>query len=245
MHVCVVYGSERRESTYHVVKYFLEELAPKQVEEFFLPKDFPHFCKGCGVCIMKGEQYCGHRKELLPILESMEKADLLIFATPVYVMRTSGQMKALLDHFAYQFMVHRPRESMFSKKALIVSTAAGGGMKSAIKDIQESLNFWGVGKIYTYGKAVNAISWQGVPEKKKEEIKRAAENLGQKILRYQGKKPSFRVRMLFFIMKNMQKKFRFNEEDVTYWEQKGWFSGKKPWKNLDNLPFVKKSDKGF
>lgn len=230
MKICVVYGSERRESTYHVVKHFLEELESKQVEEFFLPKDFPHFCKGCGVCIMKGEQYCGHRKELLPILDSMEKADLLIFATPVYVMRTSGQMKALLDHFAYQFMVHRPRESMFSKKALIVSTAAGGGMKSAIKDIKESLNFWGVGKIYTYGKAVNAISWEGVSQKKKEEIKRDAENLGQKILRYQGKKPSIQVRMLFFIMKNMQKKFRFNEEDVSYWEHKGWFSGKKPWK---------------
>lgn len=43
--------------------------------------------------------------------------------------------------------------------ALVISTAAGGGMKSTNKDIMDSLNFWGVGKIFTYGKAVTAVNW--------------------------------------------------------------------------------------
>ena len=41
-------------------------------------------------------------------------------------------------------MVHRPNGKMFTKQALIITTAAGGGMRSTIRDIKDSMNFWGV-----------------------------------------------------------------------------------------------------
>lgn len=33
---------------------------------------------------------------------------------------------------------------MFSKKAVVISTAAGTGVKSAIKDIKNALFYWGI-----------------------------------------------------------------------------------------------------
>jgi multimeric flavodoxin WrbA len=229
MQICVVYGSERKESTYNLVKIFLKELNADSIEEYFLPKDLPYFCKGCAACIMKGESYCPHKEYVLPIAKSLENADIIIFATPVYVMRASGQMKVLLDHFAYQFMVHRPNEKMFKKKGLIISTAAGGGMKSAIKDIKESFDFWGIGKTYKYGKAVNALAWDEVTDEKRIKINKEIKKISKEILKKEVVKPSFKVRALFFIMGKLQKKYKFNEIDVKYWEEKDWFSGKKPW----------------
>jgi multimeric flavodoxin WrbA len=44
----------------------------------------------------------------------MTDVDLIVFAYPVYALRAPGQVKALLDHFAVHWMVHRPKSEMFS-----------------------------------------------------------------------------------------------------------------------------------
>ncbi len=75
-------------------------------------------------------------------------------------MHTTGLMKASLDHDGYCWMAHRPDKSMFSKQGICVPTAAGAGMNSANKAMAESLFFWGVAKIYKYGKAIAATNWQ-------------------------------------------------------------------------------------
>ena len=41
-----------------------------------------------------------------------------------------------------------------------MAAAAGAGMKSANKAMADSLFFWGVAKIYKYGKAIAATNWQ-------------------------------------------------------------------------------------
>ena len=60
-------------------------------------------------------------------------------------------MKSFLDHYGYMWMAHRPEDVMFKKQALCVATAAGAGMKSTIKDMADSLFFWGVAKTYKIG----------------------------------------------------------------------------------------------
>ena len=54
---------------------------------------------------------------------------------------------------------------MFSKRAVVISTAAGAGMKSTNKDMADSLSFWGVPKIYKIGFGVHAVSWKEVSDK--------------------------------------------------------------------------------
>ena len=51
---------------------------------------------------------------------------------------------------------HRPRKSMFSKKAVVISTTAGVGSGKAIKPVVRTLAYWGIPYIKSYGLAVQA-----------------------------------------------------------------------------------------
>ena len=119
---------------------------------------------------------------------------------------------------------------MFSKQGVCISTAAGGGMKSANKDMADSLFFWGVAEIYTYGKAVQAVKWQDVSEKDKKSIDKALSSLAKKITDKYGKaKPGIKTKLMFNIMRLLQNKVR-NRADTDYWQEKGWRDKNRPWK---------------
>lgn len=232
MNIVVIYGTEHKGSTYSIVQLFLRKLIGEedQLIEFYLPKDMPHFCQGCALCFSKGESFCPHEDKITPIKTAMEKANLIILASPVYVWHVSGQMKAFLDHFGFQFMIHRPNKTMFSKMAIVVTTAAGGGMKSTIKDMTMSLTHWGVGKTFTYGKAVASSDWQGVSTQKKKKIEKDINKLSVKVSNnFNHIIPGFKVKSLFYIMRFVQKKFAFNKTDKKYWEENGWLKKTRPW----------------
>lgn len=53
------------------------------------------FCQGCFVC--QETQRCVIRDDADVIEQKMEKADVLVFATPIYYYEMSGQMKTMLD----------------------------------------------------------------------------------------------------------------------------------------------------
>jgi len=200
------------------------------VSEFFLPAAMPSFCAGCCNCFSKGESYCPHYDYVEPIRAALEKSDVIVFTTPVYVLRTSGQMKTLLDHFAFQFMTHRPNPAMFSKIAVVFSTGAGGGTGSAMKDITTSLKFWGTAKTYKMGAAVYASEWYGVSDKNKQKIMKRMNLLAERIRKRVGHaKPNVTTKILFGIFRVFHKKFRFCEYDYLYWERNGWIDGGTPW----------------
>lgn len=233
MKITLIYGTERKGSTYNIAQLFLNRLRDEKsdVTEIFLPKDMPHFCKGCSMCFMKGEEYCPDYEQVNKIRIALEKADLLIFASPVYVYHTTGQMKALLDHFGYQWMVHRPNKAMFGKIALVISTAAGAGMKSTNKDIADSLTFWGIARIFRYGKGVAAIDWNSVSDDKKSAIYKDVDKISSKIIKkFKNVTPSIKVKALFYAMRIAQKRGGFNKTDVEYWKEQGWLGSLRPWK---------------
>lgn len=229
MKITIIHGQSHKGSTYNIAKMFSEKL-DGDVIEFFLPKDFGSFCVGCTNCFGKSEKLCPHYKNLKPITDAIDTADVIILASPVYVYHTTGAMKVLLDHYGYRWMVHRPDERMFHKQAVCISTAAGGGMKSTNKDMADSTFFWGVAKTYTYGVGVRAVSWDNVSDKTKYRIEKKTTYLAKKIKRnYNIVKPSIKVRAFFNIMRLVQKK-GWNEADRIYWSEKGWTGRKRPWK---------------
>lgn len=231
MKVALINGQNHKGSTYHIGRTLAEKLTDSEnIAEVFLPKDMPHFCLGCAVCIKDNEEKCPHRDSLEAITEIIDAADVLIFTSPVYVYHATGSMKALLDHYAYRWMVHRPEEKMFTKQGVCIATAAGAGMKSTIKDMHDSLSFWGVGKIHSFGLAVQAASWDGVSDKKKAKTETKTDQLAHEISNHYGKvKPSIKVRLWFFFMRMVMKK-PWNEVDGLYWNEKGWTGSKRPWK---------------
>lgn len=159
MKIVMIHGQNHKGSTYHIGRILSEQLVEKNnIKEFFLPKDLNHFCLGCYSCI-DNEEKCPFYKEKKMIAKAMEDADLLILTTPNYCMAPSAPMKAFFDLFFQYWIPHRPRKSMFSKKAVVISTTAGMGTKQAIKPVKRALSYWGVPYIKTYGIALQASNW--------------------------------------------------------------------------------------
>jgi len=230
MKILMINGTMRKGSTYTIGKMFIEKTASEgdTVKELFLPKDMPEFCRGCAVCIRQDEKKCpDYLIYMRRLTEMIDEADLLVFTTPVLVFHVSGQMKAFLDHYGYRWMVHRPEASMFRKQAVCITTAAGGGMRKALRDLTDSLRYWGVARIYTYGIAVGA----GIDDSNREKIETAVNNLALKIEHDTSKvTPSLRVKVLFHIMRILQKNKGTTEVDRRYWEEKGWLGRERPWR---------------
>jgi len=233
MKTTIIYGVDHKGCTYNVVQLFKRYLniSGNDLTEYFLPKDSPNFCIGCKNCFMKGEEHCPHQNYITPIKEAISNAELIILASPVYLFHVSGQMKALLDHFGFQFMNHRPNKSMFSKTALAVTTAAGSGMMSAIKDMKESLQYWGVSRIYKFGSAVFAVNWDEITEKNKQKIEGKIKNISKKILLKTNKvKPNLKIKGLFYLFRTLHKKSFLIPFDKDYWQKNGWLNKNRPWK---------------
>ncbi len=230
MKIVIINGVNHKGSTYQIA-HMLADKVNGEVKEFFLPKDFNEFCCGCTQCFMKSETLCPHYEKLKPLTEEMEEADLIILDSPVYVYHASGAMKAFLDHYGYRWMVHRPNDSMFKKQGVVISTAAGAGMKSANKDMADSLFFWGIPQIYKIGVAVRATDFNSISDKIKLKIEKKTTKIAKKINKKNGKvKPKFKTKGFFYIMRMLQKN-GFNPADIKYWKEKGWLGKKRPWKN--------------
>ncbi len=229
MKITMIHGQSHKGSTYHIGRMVADKLG-EEVTEFFLPKDFGSFCIGCANCFVKDEKFCPHYKELETITKAMDEADVLILASPVYVFHATGPMKTFLDHYGYRWLVHRPEEKMFSKQAVCISTAAGGGTKSTNKDMADSLFFWGIPVVYKYGVGVRAIEYGQINEKILKKIEKKTTYIARKIKARQGKvRPGIKTLGLFYIMR-MVNKTGWNEVDSKYWKEKGWTKKKRPWK---------------
>lgn len=205
--------------------------APEEQTEFFLPRDLNHFCTGCCRCI-ENEENCPFYKEKSVILQAIDSADLLIFTTPTYCMHASGPMKSFLDLTFTNWMVHKPKACMFRKRAVILSTAAGTGTGSAIKDIKTALAFWGIPEIRSLGVAVQAMNWAQVSEAKKHVIEKKLNKLATRLKKEGSPAVGPKTRILFYVMRKMQAAdWGSSPAEKAYWESRGWLGEQRPWKN--------------
>lgn len=233
MKITVIYGTGRKErsTTYHLAQTVIEKLkGDDEVHEFFLPKDMKHFCIGCYQCFEGHREKCIGYSEIKPIRDAMNESELIIFAVPVYVYHAPGQVKSLLDHFGCEWVVHRPNPEMFHKQALIITTACGAGMKSTLKDVKDSMDYWCVGRVYTYKKGIFKGHWDEIDKDIQENMKKEILKIADKIKKREGNvTPRFKVKALFYIFRSMQKRMHFNPVDVEYWEKNGWIEKVRPW----------------
>lgn len=233
MKIVIIHGQSHEGSTCRIARMLAEKLNGDTADttEFFLPRDFDSFCTGCTACFTRSEEKCPHYKKLLPITEAMDEADVIIFASPVYVYHATGAMKAFLDHYGYRWMVHRPNEKMFGKQAVCISTAAGAGTGSTNKDMADSAFFWGCGRIYKLGIGVRATAWNEVDPKIKAKTERRVEAIADKIIKRNGSgskvTPTIKTKLFFSVMRMMG---GLSESDHAYWQEKGWLGKKRPWK---------------
>jgi len=229
--ILTILGTPHKGNTRAITDLFLNEFKNEtnEFDEIVLPNDFHELCYGCANCILKGEDKCPHYNLVNPIIKKIEDADLIIIATPIFVMSCSSGLKTLLDHLAYMWLVHRPKESMFKKTGLIITTAGGSGVKDTIKLIKNNMFYLGIPKIYNYSITTMKMGGNYVDYNKKDKIKKQVKQRANKIKRsLNNPKVGLKNRFFFNIFKMTQKN-GWNKTDSDYWKENGWLNGKKPY----------------
>lgn len=222
MNIALIRATKRKNSsTYNGAQYFISKLKNVgEVYEFTLPDDMPHICRGCYACLRGNEDKCGGSEYLKPINEAIAKSDLIIFCNPVWCFHTSGQIKSFLDHYGYRWLVHRPNFDMQNKQAVIITTAGGGGLKSAVKDVKDSMDYWGVARTYCVTQSVWGYFWNDMPEKFKKTFQKKLEKTAEKVMKHaKNLKPTFKVKSMYKMFEKLHKNDKMWVIDNEYWKK--------------------------
>lgn len=240
MNILIVHGQNHEGSTCMVARKLANKVKDKSkqsvsINEIFLPKDFNEPCLGCGTCFLQDITKCSHFTKLEPLSDAILKADLLILDSPVYVLHATGQMMSFLDHFGTWWINHRARKEMTYKQGVAISTAAGAGMKSTCKDMADSLQMWGIRKVYKLGFSVYATKPCEIPKNKIDNIEKKTDKLAKKLVAGVGKRGmNKRAKRYFYLMRFAHKHLFKMEPDYSYWEKNGWLKKSRPWRDKTN-----------
>lgn len=143
MKILTIIGSPRKKgNSYHAAKDLEEEMKKKGNYEFeylFLKDVNLEACKGCFNCVTRGIKFCPIKDDRQMIEDKMEEADGLVMVSPVYVMTVSALLKNFIDRVAY--LCHRP--VYHRKKALIMCTTGGIGIKETLNYMETVVEGWG------------------------------------------------------------------------------------------------------
>jgi multimeric flavodoxin WrbA len=229
MKCVVIHGSPRRGNTWNVLTLVKEEMRKNLDIEFIdieLRKENLPLCIGCFNCIYKGEDKCPHKEIMSKIVKEIKEAEGLIITSPVYSMQISGLLKNFIDHMSYNF--HRP--SLFTKKALIITTTAGAGHKDAANYVKSVLNYWGFNHVQTLPIAYRS---RELTEKNKIKVLKGGKKFSDELKSKKIHKPSLKSVVMFNLWKAMSKeKYEEGSADYDYWHSedmsKGVFSPQVP-----------------
>lgn len=232
MKICVIHGSNRKgntDKTIEIIKGRLNALGEVSYTDFYLPKDLPYFCKGCMACLGTGTyagENCPHKAYTHPILKALLEADGIIIGCPSYALSETAQLKALFDHFACTYIVHRPNTEMFDKTALVISTAAGAGSGRAISTISRNLLFWGVKRIHKCKLRLWEANWGDMPKERQEKLEKQLIKKATAFYHITEKRydlcKNLLAAFIHHAMKGAIKNYPDTQADKIYWKAKGW-----------------------
>jgi multimeric flavodoxin WrbA len=221
MKILVILGSPRKGNTWQAaerIRETMQEKAPVEWEYIMLRDLSLEQCRGCGSCFIKGEEFCPINDDVASVVEKMQDADGVIFATPVYALQVSGLMKVFIDRLSY--ILHRPR--FFRQKALLLTTAGAVGTSDVLTYLDQIARVLGFDVAARVG-----ILAEFVPESRKKENERelraAAETFLAALRKGSRSSPGFSDVLLFH-----GQRATFDElgdlfpTDYAYWKDQGW-----------------------
>ncbi|GAA0076971.1 flavodoxin family protein [Clostridium sp. CTA-5] len=101
MKVLAINGSPRGEkgNTQVLLKFFLNgcEEAGAETEIVYLKDKNIKHCNGCFTCWTKTPGKCIHKDDMEELLNKILKADIIVYATPLYYYTVTGLMKDFMD----------------------------------------------------------------------------------------------------------------------------------------------------
>jgi len=183
-------------------------------------------CRGCYLCLGKGEDKCPIKDDRPLIEKKMADADGVVFVSPTYVMNVSGMMKNFMDRFAYA--CHRPR---FFKRALAISTTGGIGQQITAFILAFTASMWGFSPAYRLG-VIQPPKFEDMlePEVRERQVKKNEAMAEKAAIRFyravNSGMPSPGVVGLvqFELQRRAFSRFRDGNVDYEYWKNNGWLS---------------------
>jgi multimeric flavodoxin WrbA len=223
MKVTAFIGNAQKRHTYNATKQFLENLESHgdiQCEIVQLSDYHIETCKGCRLCIDKGEELCPLKDDRDLLIEKITNSDGVIFATPNYSFQVSGWMKIFLDRLGFIF--HRPRFFGIAFTSLVNQGIYGAGK------IVKYLNFIGSGLGFNVVKGCCILTIVPVTEERRiindKIIARQSEKFYSKLIKSKFPTPSLLKLLLFRLAKaSMKIMLNENNRDYTYYMKNGWF----------------------
>ena len=229
MKVLAIVGSPRTNgNTYKVINQIEQRLAEKkntvEFEYVQLSKTNLETCKGCYVCLEKGEENCPLKDERENLEQRIKQADAVIFASPVYTYNVSWIIKNFLDRFAYR--CHRP--DFHGKKAMIVISTGAVGL--VFVEFMLSFMIGAMGFITCAKAGLTCAPLHEMDEKRtiKETLKlnKQVDLFYSKIIDKKPVKPSFVKLLTFKMQQNAFSKAPQRSADFKFWKGKGWLEKK-------------------
>jgi multimeric flavodoxin WrbA len=223
MKVTAFVGSARKRHTYKAIEQFmhnLQSLGEIEYEIVSLSDYHIEVCKGCKLCLDKGEELCPLKDDRDKLIEKMNKSDGIIFASPNYSFNVSGLMKVFLDRLGFIF--HRP--CFFGKTfTSIVVQGVYGGNK-----ITDYFNFIGksLGFNIVKGCCLNSLEPMTEKDQKKTDmiIEKQSKQFYSTLVKKEFPVPTL-FQLMIFRMARTSMKLLLNEgwRDFTYYYKNGWF----------------------
>jgi NAD(P)H-dependent FMN reductase len=221
--VLAIIGSPRKGQTYRIVKQFEQELTTMgNIDfEYVLLKDLNiSTCRGCTLCLEKGEEFCPEKDDRDFLFQKMKDADGIVLATPVYSLQVTALLKNMLDRFAYIF--HRP--CFFHKLYIPIVTQGVYGGEGVIKYLDEVARFWGFRICRGLGLTVS-LQDPSIEETQKIniEVHNAAARFYDLLVHPRDPVPSLKEVLMFRMVRSVHSRAAGMARDHQYYRDQGWF----------------------
>ncbi|HEY9075048.1 MAG TPA: flavodoxin family protein [Anaerolineaceae bacterium] len=141
MHILTILGSPRKKGNTAAVLGAFEALAAARhtIERIHITDYHVQGCLGCDVCQHTPDAPgCKQKDDALIILERMMAADLVVYASPLYVWDVTAQLKALMDrHYCLVKWNAGESRSLVAGKPVMLLITCGGGVENNADLVQE------------------------------------------------------------------------------------------------------------
>jgi multimeric flavodoxin WrbA len=223
MKVTAFVGNAQKRHTYDATLQFLQKLQSfGNIEYEIVRLNDYHLgiCRGCRICIDKGEELCPLKDDRDVLIEKILNSDGVIFATPNYSFQVSAWMKIFLDRLGFAF--HRPRFFGITFTSLVNQGIYGG------QKIVKYLDFIGFGLGFNVVKGSCILTIVPVTEETKKTNDRIIDKQSQRFYSQLIKKkypsPSL-IKLFLFRMARSSMKVMLDagNRDFAYYMKNGWF----------------------
>jgi len=221
--VIVLMATARKKNTDYVIRQFLDKLEVYgDIETEIIPLSEYQLgtCLGCQFCFARGEEFCPLEDDRDVLLQKLNGADGVIFATPNYAFQVAAGLKILLERLGYA--LHRPQFFGKTFTSIVVQGIYGG------QDIVKYLDFVGGGLGFNCVRGVCITALQPMTDAEKQKINNTLTPQARRF-HFQLTRPAFPIPSLFRLMAFRMGRTSIGLElteadrDYRYYREKGWF----------------------